>query len=516
LKNVNHIKKTIAIVTALAFAQAPAYAADEIARFDKASYIASMAAPTKLEIAMVDCVAMALKKNSEIQIKKIVPRIEDANVKIQSGKFDPNLYLDFLMEDNTDNSDNPLFGPNPTKVRTNTLNFGYDQTLITGTKFELDFDTTRTRSNYDTDFQAINPVFDSFAYATVTQPLMRGFGIIVAQADFLIAKNNKLKSVQDFTQDVMNTLSDVKKAYYDFQYAQEQYATAVVSLKRVEDLYQIIKEKYSKGLASNVDILESESEVARFEQAVASSEGEMKRAEDNLKFITNLVDDEDLWNSDIVLLDKISYEKKEIDVLDSFDKAFTHRPDYEAAKIGLKNRDISVIYNKNGMLPVVDLVGSYGFNGLAKTIEKDLGILGSGQYQDWSIGVNVKVPLGNDKAKGDYQKSKLEKEQALLAFKRLEQKIILEVRNAHREVEIRLRIVDASIKNKEAATKNYEAQEARFRAGLVSTHDIIDYQERLARAEVNYAGSVIDYNKAIVDLAKAEGMMLVYDNITID
>ena len=35
--------------------------------------------------------------------------------------------------------------------------------------------------------------------------------------------------------------------------------------------------------------------------------------------------------------------------------------------------------------------------------------------------------------------------------------------------------------------KNYEAQETRFRAGLVSTHDILDYQEKLARAEVNYA-----------------------------
>jgi outer membrane protein len=205
-----------------------------------------------------------------------------------------------------------------------------------------------------------------------------------------------------------------------------------------------------------------------------------------------------------VLLDKIEYERQEIDIIDSLDKAFSHRNDYKAAMIELKNRDISVIYYKNGLLPIVDLVGSYGFNGLAKTYEKDMGNLGSGKYTDWTVGVSVKMPLANDDAKGKYQKSKLEKEQAILAFKRLEQKIILEVRNAAREVNIRYRMLEASVKIKEAEVKNYEAQSARFRAGLVSTHDIIDYQEKLARAEVNYASSVIDYEKAMVELAKAE------------
>lgn len=488
----------------------------EGAAFDKSAYMASLETRKVLEIGMVDCVAMALKNNSEIRIKSIVPKIEDANVKTQSGKFDPILFFDFLMEDDTDNSDRPLFGPNPTKVRTNTINLGYEQTLISGTKLRVDFDTTRTKSNYDNYFQSINPSFDSFGYVTVTQPLLRGFGITVAQADFLIAKNNKLKSVQELTQDIIRTLTDVKKRYYDFQYAQEQYRTAVVSLKRVEDLFQINKEKYAKGLASNVDLLQSESEVARFEQAVAGAEGVMKKSEDELKFITNLINDVELWNADIILLDKIGYRREPSDIGDSLERAFRYRPDYEAAKIELKNRDISVVYYKNGVLPIVDLTGSYGLNGLGKNADKALDVLGSGMYEDWYIGVTVKMPLSNDEAKGKYLKSKLEKEQALVAFKRLEQKVILEVRNAVREVQIRYRVLEASVKNLEAERKNYEAQETRFRAGLVSTHDILDYQEKLARAEVNYVGSVIEYNQAIVELAKSEGTTLLNDNIRID
>ncbi len=509
-------RASVFIASLLLLVMAQEAACQEGAPFDKNAYLASLETRKVLKIAMVDCVAMALKNNSEIRIKSIVPKIEDANVKTQAGKFDPSFSFDFLMEDNTDNSDRPLFGPNPTKIRTNTVNFGYEQTLISGTKINLDFDNTRTHSNYDPWFQSINPVFDSFAVATVTQPLLRGFGIIVAQADFLIAKNNKLKSVQDLTRDIINTLTDTKKKYYDFQYTQEQYKTAVVSLKRVEGLLGINKEKYAKGLASNVDLLQSESEVARFEQAVAGAEGVMKRSEDDLKFITNLINDPELWNADIVLLDKIDYRKEPMDIAESLDRAFSHRPDYAAAKIDLKNRDISVVYYKNGTLPIADLTGSYGLNGLGKDGDKTLGVLGSGLYDDWYIGVKVKVPLANDEAKGKYQKSKLEKEQALIAFKRLEQKIILEVRNAVRDVQIRYRMLEASIKILESEQKNYEAQETRFRAGLASTFHILDYQEKLARAEVNYAGSVTEYNQAIVELAKVEGMTLLNDNIKIE
>lgn len=510
--------KKIMVAVILASILAPSsYAyANDWAQFEKDAYISSMQSRKVLKIGLVDCVAMAMKDNSEIQVREIAPKIEDANVKTAYGKFDPSLGFDFSMEDNTDNSDNPLFGPNPTKLRTNSFGFGYDQTLISGTKLALDFDTTRNRSNYSERVQAVNPVFDSFATVTVTQPLLRGFGLTVTQADLLIARNNKLKSLQDFEEEVIKILSDVKKAYYDYQYSREQYDTAVISLKRVQDLHEINKEKYAKGLASNVDLLQSESEMARFEQAVASAEGALKLAEDNLKFITNIVNDPALWNADIELIGSIGYEAKKADVLESLDKAFGNRPDYEAARIDLKNKDINVVYYKNGTLPIVDVVGSYGFNGLAKTFEKDMGVLGSGMYEDWSIGVNVTMPLGNDDAKGKYQKSLLEKRQAIISFKRLEQRIILEVRNAVRDVGIKLRVLDASRKNKDAEIKNYEAQSARFKAGLVSTHDIIDFQEKLARAEVNYAASVIEYNKSLIELARAEGMTLAYDNIKIE
>ena len=509
------MKRLLAILL-ITFMWGPALRAEEVRPFDKEAYLKSAAIPTELRINMVDCVAMALKNNSEILIRRISPLIADANVRTEKGKFEPKFSFDFQNEFDVDNSDSPLFGPDPTKTRTGVFNFGYDEKLVTGTRLSVDFNNTRTSSNMNPLIQSVNPMYDSKATVTVVQPLLKGFGIIVNKADFLIAKNNKKKSVQDLAKELISVLTDVKKSYYDFQYSQELYKVALASLKRAQDLYDINKERYGKGLASNVDILQSEAEVARLEQLLLAAENIMKLSEDNLKFITNLVDDPGLWNASIVLLDELKYEKREPDLIEAITKAFVHRPDYEAAKLDLKNRDITVIYNRNGMLPTLDLTGSLGFNGLGNTYEKDLGHVGGGKYQDWMVGASVKMPLFNDEEKGKYEKAKFEKQQALIAFKRLEQKMILEVRDAVRTIDIKYRMLEASQKSRKAEAENYDAQDTRFRAGLVSTLDMRDYQERLARAEANLVKSEIDYNVALLDLSKAQGTMLIEDNIKIE
>ncbi len=508
------MKKTISLSLIILLTCCPALNAEEPAGFNKEEFIASADSGRVLQLAMVDCIAMALKSNTEIKVKRIEPLIEDANIRIERARFEPDFTFDYLMDDSTEKSSSLLSEPRISKAKVNTFDFGYAQKLVTGTDIELDFYNTRTSSN--SRLQATNPIYDSKAEVTVTQPLLKGFGIVVNKADFLIAKNNKLISNQDLATEIIKVLTNVKKGYYELQYSREQYEVAETSLKRVNDLYNINKEKYAKGLASNIDVVEAEAEVARMEEALLASERLSYDAEDNLKLITNLVDDAAFWNAHIVLLEEPGYEKHEPKLIDSILRAFEHRPDYEAMKIDLKNKDLSVVYYRNGILPTVDLVGSYGLNGLDKAYDRDLGDIRKADYQDWSVGIKVSLPLGSDEEKGNYEKSKYDKKQALLKFKRLEQNIILEVRDAVRYVDTKYKMLEASKKSKEAETENYAAQEERFKVGLVSTLDMVTYQERLARAELNYARSVIDYNIALIELAKAEGMTLVNDNINIE
>jgi len=504
------------ISTTIAFIiiSCPLAHAEDAPYFNKDAYIASANSPETIELAMIDCVAMALKSNTEINIERITPHIEDNNILIQKSRFEPHFTFDGSFSESIRQDPSTLFDTNVLKTKDTIFDFGYNQKFTTGADVALDFFNNRTYSNSPTFIP--NPAYESEAEISISQPLLRGAGLAVNTADFRISKNNKLKSIQDFTQEVINVLTDVKKAYYNFQYSREQYIVAQKSLRRVEDLHRINKEKYAKGLASDIDIVESEAEVARISQALYESEAIMKLAEDTLKLITNLVDDPTLWNQRIVLLEGLGYEKTAVNLPDAIKTAFIYRPDYEAAKIGLRNRDIIVVVNENGMLPIVNLDASYGLNGLDKFYGKGLANIGGGKYNNWTIGVSVDVPLIGDENRGKYEKAKFEKEQTLLAFQRLEQKIILDVRNAARDIDINYKKLEASKISRESEDKNYTAQELRFKAGLVSTLDIVIYQERLARAEVSYVKSIINYNVSLIELSRAQGTMLLDDNITLE
>jgi outer membrane protein TolC len=275
---------------------------------------------------------------------------------------------------------------------------------------------------------------------------------------------------------------------------------------------EINKARYEIGLVSSVDLLETETAVAQREKALLSAEANLKKAEDDLKLITNLVNDPEVWNAKVELIDaKPVFNVQKIDLVESMKNAFQYRPDYNSQKIDLKNRDIKILTAKNELLPTVDLVGSFGLNGLGKDYQDALRSTNS-DYKDWSIGFKVDVPWGGaERAK--FNQRQIELAQAILAFKELEQKIILEVRDKVRSVDIQMRQVEASKLSKEKETENYEAQKERYRAGQVSTHDMLDYQEKLAQAELDYIKSLIDYNVALVNLDKSEGLTLARNNI---
>ena len=90
--------------------------AEEVSYFDKDAYIASARYSETLELAMVDCVAMALKSNSEISIKRITPHIEDNNILIQKSRFEPHFTFDGSLSNSVEQDPSTLLDANILKT----------------------------------------------------------------------------------------------------------------------------------------------------------------------------------------------------------------------------------------------------------------------------------------------------------------------------------------------------------------------------------------------------------------
>ncbi|MDD2752409.1 MAG: TolC family protein [Candidatus Omnitrophica bacterium] len=496
----------------------PAFAADKKSadeektrEIEKALFMAAGAQDRVLRIGLVDCIAYALKNNSEILIKRIEPKIKEDDVRIAKADFEPTFSADYTLRDNTKASTSTLY-PGTSKTRDIDFNIGASGKLITGTEYDIDFLNERYKSSVST--QSPNPYYTTEPKITITQPLFRNFGILVNKADIIVAQNNRLQSSASFKDTVMDTISKSKTAYYNYIFYLESYAIAKLSLERAQHLLEINRARYQKGLVSSVDLLETEAAAAQREKAVLAAETQMKKAEDDLKLITNLVDDPEVWNAKIELIDKPEFKVEEVDLLQSLKSAFEYRPDYYSAKIDLKSRDIKIATSKNALLPTVDLIGSFGLNGLGKDYQDALEKVDS-DYTDWSVGVKFSLPWGSgDRAK--YDQKKLEKAQALLSFRRLEQNIILEIRDKVRLVKTQKQQVDVAKLSKEKETQNYEAQKERYAAGQVSTHDMLDYQDKLSQAELDYVKSLIDYNVTLINLDKSQGLTLAKNDIKLE
>ena len=184
--------------------------------------------------------------------------------------------------------------------------------------------------------------------------------------------------------------------------------------------------------------------------------------------------------------------------------ALIHRPDLLAKKKELDNRNIETKYNENQMLPTLDLIGSLGLNGLSGdsattngAYDTALSEAFSTKFGLWEFGLNLSYPLGNRAAKSKLAAKRLEVAQLLLDIKELEKNIVVEVREAHRQIKTDIKRVQATRVARKLAEEKLNAEEKKFKVGLSTSFNVLEFQEDLAEKQSNEIKAVIDYNKSL-------------------
>ena len=467
-----------------------------------------------VSLSLQDCIFFALKNNLDVAATRLAPQIKETEITKAKSDFDPTATLDISADKSeTHTTSSGTTGTFESVQKNYDFNAGLKQKFLTGGDYDLSFKSNRLKTNRLPVSQTPNPAYTSSLTFTLTQPLLKDFGIGVNRADILIAKNNKDISLEELREEVINTITETEKAYWELVFALENLKVKELSLKRAEDLLETNKARMKAGTVSQLEVLAAEAEVASRKQEVIIAQKMLSDAQDNLKIVTNLIQDPKLWNFDIIPLDKPPLEAKEIDLVESVRIAFEKRPDYQKEKIDLKNKDIKIKVAKNEVLPTLDLKGSFGLNGLDRHYDDAFDEMSKGEYESWSAGLSFEYPLGNRGARSKYKKRLLEKEKALIDFKNLEQKIIIQVREAVRGTNTDYKRVAAAETVRRLRERRLSAEEERFKEGLTTTHDILEYQEDLAKSQSGYLRSIIDYNKSLIDLEKAKGTVLERENI---
>ena len=460
-----------------------------------------------LSLTLKETIERVLKNNISISVQSYNSKINEQFIFEKEADFDPTLDFEFKFgEETRQSSSSSSLSDAKNRNQDYDWDFSVSQKFVTGGDYELSMDNNRNRTS--SSLTSLNPTYSSDLALTVTQPLLKDFGIDLNKRKIYIAKNDQKISDHQFTEKVIDTLTEAENIYWDLVFSIEDLKVKETSLQRARDLEKQVKAQVDVGTLAELEILQAQSDVASRDEQLLNAQNLIEDNEDNFKNILNSSFDSEDGLKKIIPADSPVFEPgSENSLEEALKTALTLRPDLLAKKKELDNRNIEAKYNENQMLPTLDLIGSLGLNGLSGdstttngAYDTALSEVFSTNYGLWQFGINLSYPLGNRAAKSKLAAKRLEVAQLLLDIKDLEKNIVVEVREAHRQIKTDIKKVQATRVARKLAEEKLNAEEKKFKVGLSTSFNVLEFQEDLAEEQSNEIKAVIDYNKSLTRL----------------
>jgi outer membrane protein TolC len=456
-------------------------------------------------------------------------KVKTENIAEGESEFDPTFEINLSTEEGTKQQAGAFSSPDKSRNKNRNWNLSLTQKFVTGTDYELSFTNDRNKTNSTT--AGLNPSYTSELDLSITQPLLKNFGIDLNKRNIYIAKNEVNISDYEFEGKVIDIISNVENVYWDLVFRIKDLEVKKKSLERAKDLERRVKAQVSVGTMAEIETLQAQSEVASRNESLLVAQNLIQDTEDILKNILNINYGSDVGLKAIHPSDRPEMVIEEINLNNAIKETLLNRPDYLGKQKELENKNILVKYRENQLYPTVDLVGSLGLNGLSGNAvnvtsgtfqgrSKYGGDYGqalsdtlSTKYFNWEIGVNFSYPLGNRSAKSQLSASRLEKAQLILSIRDIEKGIIVEVREAVRQLKTDIKRIHASKVARKLAEEKLKAEEKKFEVGLSTSFNVLKFQEDLAEEQGNEIKALIDYNKSKIRLRQVMATTLKANDI---
>ncbi len=486
-----------------------------------------------LSLSLEDCIVKAMENNLKVAVEVYNPEMADVSVTQAKGLFMPRFDIGYSNRQNENPSYWWIQGAGTVESKYSNYSIALVQQIPTGGNFSLSM--TNYRSETNEGFQLINPRYGSTIQFDFTQPLLKNFGYKISRKEIIIAQNNLDISRNQFKRILQDTIYKVQETYWNLVYAIEGYKVKQQSLQLAKDLLAKNKKEVEFGKLAPIEILNAESVVAQREADILAAEALIRGSEDILKNILNLPEEE-VTIKKIVPLDEPRFVKKKISLDNALKQAIINRPDLKVNQTNVESKNLDLSVAKNQMLPGLDLSFSYWSPGISgdrliyegndvfygAVIGKEQGSARDSVrdafqflYKNWTVGVTLSVPLSNVLTRTEFVRARMGLEQSLLELKNSEKQILLEVRDAVRQIDTNAKRVEAYGLARELAEKRMIAEEKKLSVGLTTNYFVLEYQEKLANARSMEIKALVDYSIALAKLEQVIGTSLDTRNIKI-
>jgi len=503
-------------------------------------------------LSLEECIETALQHNLDIQIRRYSPEIARYTLRADYGAYDPSLSLSgshqYSLSAGGVDAQGRSYTGNETEA--DTFSAGIQGLLPWGLSYNLGgnvTDTYGTRPSFTEDFTRSTVVTNSFQdinsgntfsflstnYATVAtrspfenaggsvgalqlrQPLLKGFLMDSARLQIYLDKKNVQVSDWELRNQVMSTVTDVEVAYYNLIYAQDYVRVQEKALELAERSVSENRKRVEVGAMAPLDEKQSEAQAASSRADLLAAQGSEDTAQRLLKNL--LSDDYNKWAKVSIqpTLALVAVPQK-FDLQEAWGNGLRLRPDLAQQRLSLEKQGYIVRYQKNQLLPQVDVVGVYGHSGSSSEFAGTFSQFGSGDFPFWSYGAQLNVPLTRTASRNNYKSAKSTKEQIALSLRQLEQRVLIEIEDALAKVNTSYQRVGATREARIYAEAALEAEQKKLASGKSTSFEVLRLQRDLTSTRSSEIRALADYNIALTQLAQSQGTSLERRHVNLD
>lgn len=427
-----------------------------------------------------------------------------------------------------------VFGSNILSTNETEYAGSVSQAFPTGTSYSISMGGARQSTNALT--QLFNPLVDTSLTISVEQNLLNGFGYRSNKRYIYMAENDVGISKDYFEEQVSSAIQTILNDYWTLAEDKQNVAVAEEADKYDAKLLADNKRQVQIGTMAPLDVIQAESALATADQNLIVAQTTYRQQQEVMKTDLSKQVTGPLLTATIDPTTPLPQPKSDDapSLEAAIAEAHANRPEIDLNRLNLKNENIILKNNRNGLLPTLNISATYqplGQNGDQVIFAQGLtGLVPSGQkvpgglsqafsqmfrnrYPGYSVALTLSMPIRNRSAQADAARALLEEHYLRTTVQQELNTIDQAVRTAEIGVLQGKARVDAAQKAVEYAREQLTDEQKKFQVGESTVTLVLQMQSALTTAEGNLVTAQAGYAQALTTLQQATGSILQDNNV---
>ncbi|MDP9053456.1 MAG: TolC family protein [Acidobacteriota bacterium] len=513
------------------------------------------------EISLNEVIQRVLANDRDLAVSRILLEEARYNVKSALGYYDPRFGLNaYKLRQVTPTSSVIGGGANGKLTQENYVadpQISGSSPYLGGT-YKLDFSSARQVS--DSTFLTLNPQYPTSINLSLTQPLLRGLFYDDNRHRIQVARGNVRLTNAQLRQRVIEIATQAVQSYWELDYAYRNLEVQIEAVRLAEQQDASNRRQVEQGLLAPIDVVQTQTQAATFQQNVFTAQQALTSAENALKYLM-LADRTDMMWSMALVPQRTPEPRAPLPTLDEAVKAaLAARPELAESATSIEINQFDTRLSHEVAKPQIDVYANLSLTGLAGSLVpsgsnpltanttalanqvnilsalagiapvtlaasgtvprilvggygQSLSALASGKFTTAQVGVQISLPLRNRTAHAQEAVSLAEGRRLKTVRQQLEMAIEQDVRNALQTDSSARARLDAAISARQYAEQQYSSEQRQFQAGtstvflvLQRQSELITARTREVRASADLGEAQANYDRSVARTIEARGI----------